>query len=54
MERGFPLARANPGKVEEFGDQDLLQMLIWRESFRFHFAAMRAGSSLPDAAEAPQ
>jgi hypothetical protein len=25
-------ATANPAKVEDFGDKDLLQVLIWRES----------------------
>jgi hypothetical protein len=37
--------RANPAKVGDFGDKDLLQDLIWRESFSakwFHFAGMRA------------
>jgi hypothetical protein len=32
-EREPSMARANPAKVEDFGDKDLLQHIIWRESF---------------------
>ena len=47
--------RANPAKVEDFGERDLLQH-SWRKSFsakRFHFAGMRTIPSTRAALKAP-